>query len=93
MTPSSLAVAVTTTPHGLTGIVEGAVYRPVLLMVPKPAPVAVQTAVALGSAATVHVTAVLLVPATVAVYCTVLGAVVVLTGTDAGEAGDEVTET
>lgn len=66
---------------------------PVLVMEPRPAPEAVQTVEAVGSAASVQVTAVLLVPTTVAVYCTVLVAVVVLTGTEAGEAGDEVTVT
>jgi hypothetical protein len=93
VTPSSLEVAVTTTPHGLTGSVDGAVYRPALVMVPKPDPVAVQTVVASASAAKDHVTAVLLVPVTVATYCTWLGAVDVLTETDVCETGEEATET
>lgn len=62
------------------------------MMVPRPAPVAVQTVAAFGSAARLQVTAGLPILATTAVYCTVLGEVV-LTGTDAGEAGDEVTVT
>lgn len=63
---------------------------PVLTMVPRPLPLAVQTVVAFGSAAKLQVTA---VPAgvTFAVYSTVLGVVVELTGTDAGDAGDELT--
>jgi hypothetical protein len=61
-------------------------------MVPSPVPVAVQTVLALGSAAMVHVTG-LLLPVTDAVYCTVLAAVGVVTGTDAGDTGDEVTFT
>jgi hypothetical protein len=62
-------------------------------MVPRAAPVAVQTLVAFGSAARLQVTAGLPILATTAVYSTVLGVVVVLTGTDAGDAGDEVTVT
>jgi hypothetical protein len=62
-------------------------------MVPKPTPLAVQTVLALESAAKLQLTAVLLVPVTVAVYCTVLGVVEVLTGTDAGDAGEDVTVT
>jgi predicted RecA/RadA family phage recombinase len=54
--------------------------------------VAVQTVAAFGSAARLQVTAGLPILATTAVYCTVLGAVV-LTGTDAGDTGDEVTVT
>ena len=68
------------------------VLFPVVVMVPRADPVAVQTVLAFGSAAKVQVTALLLVPVTVAVYCTVL-AVAVLTGTEAGDAGDEVTAT
>jgi hypothetical protein len=66
---------------------------PVTVIVPRAAPVAVQTVLAVGSAASDQVTAVLLVPLTEAVYCTVLGTVAVLKGTDAGDAGDDVTVT
>src|SRR5437763_8936997 len=95
VTLSSFEVAVTATPQGLIGSgPAGAVYVivfvPVVAIVPRAEPEAVQTVVASGSAARVQVTAWLLVPVTVAVYCTVLG-VLVLTGTDAGEAGEDAT--
>ena len=62
-------------------------------MVPRADPLALHTVVAFGSAAKLQVTAWFPVPVTVAVYCTVLGVVGVLTGTEAGEVGDEVTAT
>jgi hypothetical protein len=65
----------------------------VVVMVPRALPVAVQTELAFEAAARLHVTAVLLVPVTAAVYCTVLWVVAVLTGTEAGEATEELTVT
>ena len=80
--------------NGPAGAVYVIVFVPVVAMVPSWLPVALQTPLlAVGSAATVHVTAWLLVPATVAVYCTVLGALAVLTGTEAGATGDDATVT
>ena len=66
---------------------------PVVTIVPSALPVAVHTAPPVDAAAKLHVTAVLLVPVTAAVYCTVLGVVFVLTGIVAGETTDPVTVT
>jgi hypothetical protein len=69
------------------------VLLPVVAMVQSPFPLAVQTVVAPEKSERLQVTAVLLVPCTVAVYCTVLGVDGVLTDTEAGEGGVDATPT
>jgi uncharacterized membrane protein len=70
-----------------------AVLVPVLVIVPRADPDAVHTVAELDAAARLQVTALLLVPVTVALNRTVVGVVVVLTGTEAGDVGVEVTVT
>src|SRR3954469_6310405 len=87
---SSFEVAVTIMLHGLVGTSPGAVYVIVLLpvgvIVPKAVSVTLPTGVVLLKDERLQVTSVLLVPVTLAVYCTVLGVLPVLTGIEAGDA-------
>jgi hypothetical protein len=75
------------------GAVYVAVLLPVGAIVPRAAPVALHTALEFEAAARLQLTALLLVPLTAAVNCTVLAVALVLTGMDAGVDGEAVNET